>query len=141
MAFVFLFFYFLFFIAGEENFFEKKLFFPQTPIFQKTFREGRIIYYCFVRSTIKRIMFALHQSVKVFSQVFFKKLAGLGRAHKNGAFFLPSFFFCASCAKRKSGIMRYMFFTRGKNYLLLFCALAVERIMFALHPRVKVLVF
>ena len=69
-----LFFCFLFFITGEENFFEKKLFFPRTPIFQKTYREGRIIYCCFVRSTVERIMFAPHPRVKVLVKLF-QKLA------------------------------------------------------------------
>ena len=55
-------------------------------------------------SAIKSCVFALHPRSKVLVKLF-QKLAGLGRAHKNGVFFLPSFFFCASCAKRKSGIM------------------------------------
>ena len=41
---------------------------------------------------------------KVFGQVFFKKLAGSRGAEppKTALFFLRSFFFCASCVKRKS---------------------------------------
>jgi hypothetical protein len=45
-------------------------------------------------------MFALHQSVKVLVKLF-QKLAGLGSAHKNGAFFLPSFFFAPLVPKKK----------------------------------------
>ena len=51
----------------------------------------------------------------------FKKLAGLGRAHKNGAFFLPSFFFCASCAKRKSGIVDFLFFAGEELFIVVLC--------------------
>jgi hypothetical protein len=47
-------------------------------------------------------MFALHPSAKVFSQVFFKKLAGLGRAHKKRRFLFAKLFLCASHAKEKA---------------------------------------
>ena len=53
---------------------------------------------------LKRTMFALYQSVKVFSQVFFKKLAGLGRAHKKRRFLFAKLFLCASRAKEKAGL-------------------------------------
>ena len=44
-------------------------------------------------------------SLKVFGFAFFKKRMGLGATpHKNGVFFLQSFFFCAFCAKRKSDV-------------------------------------
>ena len=59
-------------------------------------------------------MFALHPSAKVFSQVFFKKLAGLGRAHKKTAFsFCQAFSLRLSC-QRKSGIVRFYVFMRGR---------------------------
>jgi hypothetical protein len=45
-------------------------------------------------------MFALHQSLKVLVKLF-QKLASLGSAHKNGAFFLPSFFFAPRVSKKK----------------------------------------
>ena len=48
--------------------------------------------------------------MKVFSQVFFKKLAGLGSAHKNGAFFLPSFFFAPLVPKKKRYYEFYNFY-------------------------------
>ena len=67
-------------------------------------------------------MFALHQSVKVFSQVFFKKLAGLGRAHKKTAFsFCQAFSFAPLVPKDKAGL--WIFYFLQENYLLLFCAL------------------
>ena len=44
-------------------------------------------------------------SLKVFGFAFFKKRMGFGATpHKNGVFFLQSFFFCAFCAKRKSDV-------------------------------------
>ena len=57
-----------------------------------------------VCSTLEQQMFALHQSVKVFSQVFFKKLAGLGRAHKTAFSFCQAFSLRLLC-QRKSGIV------------------------------------
>ena len=62
-------------------------------------------------------MFVLYQSGKVFSQVFFKKLAGLGGAHKNGAFFLPSFFFAPLVPKKKRDYKIRLFFRRGRKLL------------------------
>ena len=48
---------------------------------------------------------ALCPSLKVFGFAFFKKRMGLGATpHKNGVFFLQSFFFCAFCVKRKSDV-------------------------------------
>ena len=48
---------------------------------------------------------ALCPSEKVFGFAFFKKRMGFGATpHKNGVFFLQSFFFCAFCAKRKSDV-------------------------------------
>ena len=48
---------------------------------------------------------ALCPSLKVFGFAFFKKRMGFGvTPHKNGVFFLQSFFFCAFCAKRKSDV-------------------------------------
>ena len=61
-------------------------------------------------------MFALHQSMKVFSQVFFKKLAGLGRAHKKRRFLFAKLFLCASRAKEKAELWFFMFL-RGENFL------------------------
>ena len=60
-------------------------------------------------------MFALHPTVKVFSQVFFKKLAGMGRAHKKRRFFLPSFFFAPLVPKKKRSMVYW--FLRGENFL------------------------
>ena len=54
----------------------------------------------FAHSHFKRTMFALHPRVKVLVKLF-QKLAGLGRAHKKGAFFLPSFFFAPHVPKKK----------------------------------------
>ena len=83
-----------------RNFLKRKLS-PPLPLF-KEFAKGDFIICCyFVRSTDERAMFAPHPRGKVFSQVFFKKLAGLGRAHKNGVFFLPSFFFAPLVPKKK----------------------------------------
>ena len=62
-------------------------------------------------------MFALHQSVKVFSQVFFKKLAGLGSAHNYGAFFLPSFFFAPLVPKKKRDCEVLCFLGGEENFL------------------------
>ena len=59
-------------------------------------------------------MFALHQSVKVFSQVFFKKLAGLGSAHKTALSFCQAFSLRLLC-QRKSGIMVFYVFSWGKE--------------------------
>ena len=61
-------------------------------------------------------MFALHPSVKVLVKLF-QKLAGLGSAHKNGAFFLPSFFFAPLVPKKKrdNGILCFF---RGERKLL-----------------------
>ena len=113
------------------------------------YRGGKIIYYCFVRSTVKRTMFALHPRGKVFSQVFFKKLAGLGRAHKKRRFLFPKLFLLRLlCQKKKRNCGGYVFiageenffekklffprtpifqktYRKGKNYLLLFCALGL----------------
>jgi len=59
------------FYAGKT--FLKESFSPRP--FQRTFKLGFYFLTQFLRSTIESAMFALHQSVKVFSQVFFKKLA------------------------------------------------------------------
>ena len=90
----------------------------------KNFPTGKILG-CFskkVRSTVvvnRRAFFVLitlsgyavtnlilqSPSLKVFCFVFFKKRMGFGATpHKNGVFFLQSFFFCAFCAKRKSDV-------------------------------------
>ena len=61
-------------------------------------------------------MFALHQSVKVLVKLF-QKLAGLGRAHKNGAFFLPSFFFAPLVPKKKRDYAVLCFFVGKGNFL------------------------
>ena len=45
-------------------------------------------------------MLALHPSLKVLVKLF-GQLAGLGSAHKNGVFFLPSFFFAPLVPKKK----------------------------------------
>ena len=62
-------------------------------------------------------VFALHQSVKVFSQVFFKKLAGLGSAHKTALSFCQAFSLRLSC-QRKSGIMVFYVFSWGEGNFL-----------------------
>ena len=50
-------------------------------------------------------LMSLCPSVKVFGFAFSKKRMGFGATpHKNGVFFLQSFFFCAFCAKRKSDV-------------------------------------
>ena len=50
-------------------------------------------------------LMVLCSSLKVFGFAFFKKRMGFGATpHKNGVFFLQSFFFCAFCAKRKSDV-------------------------------------
>ena len=81
----------------------------------KNFTEDKVLIYI-VRSTIKRTMFALHQSVKVLVKLF-QKLAGLGSAHKNGAFFLPSFFFAPLVPKKKRNCGFSLFFRRGRTLL------------------------
>ena len=59
----------------------KEFFLPPNPHPFKNFQVGAIFLFCIVRSTLKRTMFALRPRKKVFSQVFFKKLAGSqGRA-------------------------------------------------------------
>ena len=70
--------------------------------------------------------------MKVFSQVFFKKLAGLGRAHKKRRFLFAKLFLCASCAKEKA-VLWYFVFYRGRIIYCCFVRSTVERIMFALH--------
>jgi hypothetical protein len=52
--------------------------------------------------------------VKVFSQVFFKKLASLGRAHKKTTFLFAKLFLCASCAKEKANYS-LLILRRGKK--------------------------
>ena len=69
-----------------------------------------------LHSTIERTMFALHQSVKVLVKLF-QKLAGLGRAHKNGAFFLPSFFFAPLVPKKKRDCEVLCFLGGEENFL------------------------
>ncbi len=61
--------------VGEETFFKKKAFFPHTPIFKEIEVWGLFLFSDIVRSTVEQLMFALHPRLKVFSQVFFKKLA------------------------------------------------------------------
>ena len=61
-------------------------------------------------------MFALHQSVKVLVKLF-QKLAGLGGAHKNGAFFLPSFFFAPLVPKKKRYCGILCFLDGEENFL------------------------
>ena len=59
----------------------KEFFLPPNPHPFKNFQARIIFLFCIVRSTPKRTMFAPHPLFKVFSQVFFKKLAGSqGRA-------------------------------------------------------------
>ena len=60
-------------------------------------------------------MFALYPRVKVFSQVFFKKLAGLGRAHKKRRFLFAKLFLCASRAKEKAGLWNLVYVKAGKE--------------------------
>ena len=61
-------------------------------------------------------VFALHQSLKVLVKLF-QKLAGLGRAHKNGAFFLPSFFFAPLVPKKKRDWEILCFLGGEENFL------------------------
>ena len=82
----------------------------------KNFPTGKVLGYFskIVRSTAIGSMpsgyeasnsMALRPSLKVFGFAFFKKRMGFGATpHKNGVFFLQSFFFCAFCAKRKSDV-------------------------------------
>ena len=60
-------------------------------------------------------MFALHPSAKVFSQVFFKKLAGLGRTHKKRRFLFAKLFLCASRAKEKAELWNLVYVKAGKK--------------------------
>ena len=61
-------------------------------------------------------MFVLYQSVKVLVKLF-GELAGLGRAHKNGVFFLPSFFFAPLVPKKKRDNGILCFFVGKVNFL------------------------
>ena len=61
-------------------------------------------------------VFVLHQSLKVLVKLF-QKLAGLGSAHKNGVFFLPSFFFAPLVPKKKRDCGFYVFFVGKGNFL------------------------
>ncbi len=97
-----------------ENFLKRKLF--PAPLSKNLKKGGGCFLLYFARSTLEHPMFAPHPSVKVFSQVFFKKLAGLGGAHKNGAFFLPSFFF-APLVPKKMGYCDVLFFIAGETFL------------------------
>ena len=102
------------FFRGGRKLFEKKLFFPHTPNFQKTLNV--LFLFNIVRSTVKSGVFALHLRSKVLVKLF-QKLAGLGSAHKNGVFFLPSFFFAPLVPKKKrdNGILCFF---RGERKLL-----------------------
>jgi hypothetical protein len=59
-------------------------------------------------------MLAPRPRVKVLVKLF-QKLACLGRAHKNGAFFLPSFFF-APCISKKKRYYRLTIPMLNNNY-------------------------
>ena len=58
-----------------------------------------------MRSAVKVGVFAPHQYRKVLVKLF-GQLAGLGRDHKNGVFFLPSFFFAPLLPKKKRDLMK-----------------------------------
>ena len=63
-------------------------------------------------------LMALRPSLKVFGFAFSKKRMGFGSTpHKNGVFFLQSFFFCAFCAKRKSDVGLVVSLCLGFCYL------------------------
>ena len=65
------------------------------------------------------ILIPLCPSLKVFGFAFSKKRMGFGATpHKNGVFFLQSFFFCAFCAKRKSDVGLVV--SLGQEFLLPF---------------------
>ena len=59
-----------------ENFL-KEAFLPPHPYLSRTFKRGEIFLGYIVRSIVESTVFALHPRLKVFSQVFFKKLAGV----------------------------------------------------------------
>ena len=63
-------------------------------------------------------MFALHQSVKVFSQVFLKNLRGFGASSPIiRRFFLPSFFFAPLVPKKKRDCGILCFLGGEENFL------------------------
>ena len=64
---------------GEETFFKKKVFFPQTPIFKEIATGGDFLFSDIVRSTVKPPMFALHPRLKVFVHLFQKVARVKGR--------------------------------------------------------------
>ena len=100
--------------VGERKLFKKSFSFPHTPFLSKTLKLRGYFFRYFVRSTVERTMFAPHPRVKVLVKLF-QKLAGLGRAHKKRRFLFAKLFLCASCAKRKSGIVDFLLFIAGKK--------------------------
>ena len=67
----------------------------------KNFQTGNVLNNI-LRSTNERTMFALYPRRKVLVKLF-QKLAGLGRAHKNGVSFCEPFSLRLVC-QRKSGV-------------------------------------
>ena len=61
-------------------------------------------------------VFPLHPRRKVLVKLF-QKLAGLGSDHKNGVFFLPSFFFAPLVPKKKRDYEVRLYLMRGKKTL------------------------
>ena len=67
-------------------------------------------------------MFVPPPSVKVLVKLF-QKLAGLGSAHKNGVFFLPSFFFAPLVPKKKRYYDIYVFYAGEELFIVILFAL------------------
>ena len=98
---------------GEENFL-KKAFLPPNPHLSKTLKRGGIFFAIIPALNGRTAYVRTIPRAKVFSQVFFKKLAGLGGAHKKTAFLFAKLFLCASCAKEKAEYGVSICLRRGK---------------------------
>ena len=90
--------------GSAKNFFSKKVLGYFSKIVRSAVISNRRAFFILSGFSVWTLM-ALCPSLKVFCFVFFKKRMGFGATpHKNGVFFLQSFFFCAFCAKRKSDV-------------------------------------
>ena len=97
-----------------ENFLKRKLF--PAPL-SKNLQKRIWNCFCFVRSTIERIMFALHPRSKFLVKFFSKNLRVWAEPIKTARSFCQAFSLRLSC-QRKSGIMRFYVFYAGKKTFL-----------------------
>ena len=91
---------FFMFFRGEENFL-KKAFLPPNPHLSKTLKLGFEIYCNFCAQRSNNLCSHCTQARKFLVKFFSKNLRVWAEPIKNGAFFLPSFFFAPLMPKKK----------------------------------------